>query len=161
VIDNNALINRIKQSDGLQVALDVWESEPQINTELLSLVSLATPHIAGYSDEGKIRGTSMLYEALCALYLDNESFQQPSTSINDTTVSLNGAGKSLNQLLLECYNINADDQRMREKLKQGDIGQGFDHLRKTYPQRREYSHFNVSTDTPLSRQLKILGYSTV
>ena len=161
VIDNNALINRIKQSDGLQVALDVWESEPQINTELLSLVSLATPHIAGYSDEGKIRGTSMLYEALCALYLNDASIQQPSTSINDTTVSLNGAGKSLNQLLLECYNIGADDQRMREKLKQGDIGQGFDHLRKTYPQRREYSHFNVSTDTTLSRQLKILGYSTV
>jgi erythronate-4-phosphate dehydrogenase len=159
VVDNKALINRLKQSDGLQVALDVWESEPQINTELLGLVSLATPHIAGYSDEGKIRGTSMLYEALCALYLNNESFQQPSTSINDTTVSLNGAGKSLNQLLLECYNINADDQRMRETLKQGDIGRGFDHLRKTYPQRREYSHFNVSTDTPLSRQLKILGYS--
>jgi hypothetical protein len=49
---------------------------------------------------------------------------------------------------------------MRETLKQGDIGQGFDQLRKTYPQRREYSHFNLSTDAPLSRQLKILGYST-
>jgi erythronate-4-phosphate dehydrogenase len=160
VIDNNALIERLKQSDGLQVALDVWESEPHINTELLDLVSLATPHIAGYSDEGKIRGTSMLYEALCALYLNDESIQQPNTSINDTTVSLNGTGKALNQLLLECYNIDADDQRMRETLKQGDIGQGFDQLRKTYPQRREYSHFNLSTDTALSRQLKILGYST-
>ena len=161
VIDHQALIERLKQSDGLQVALDVWESEPQINPELLDLVSLATPHIAGYSDEGKIRGTSMLYEALCASYLNDASIQQPNTAINDTKVSLNGTGKALNQLLLECYNINADDQRMRETLKQGDIGQGFDHLRKTYPQRREYSHFNVSTDTPLSRQLKILGYSTV
>ena len=160
VIDNNALINRIKQSDGLQVALDVWESEPQINAELLDLVSLATPHIAGYSDEGKIRGTTMLYEALCALYLNDASIQQPNTWINDTTVSLNGTGKTLNQLLLECYNIDADDQRMRETLKQGDIGQGFDQMRKTYPQRREYSHFNVSADTALSRQLKILGYST-
>ncbi len=160
VIDNNALINRIKQSDGLRVALDVWESEPQINTELLDLVSLATPHIAGYSDEGKVRGTSMLYEALCALYLNDAPIQQPSSSINDTTVSLNGAEKSLNQLLLECYNIDADDRRMRETLKQGDIGQGFDQLRKTYPQRREYSHFTVSADTSLSRQLKILGYTT-
>jgi erythronate-4-phosphate dehydrogenase len=160
VIDNNALINRIKQSDGLQVALDVWESEPQINTELLDLVSLATPHIAGYSDEAKVRGTSMLYEALCALYLNDASIQQPSSSINDTTVSLNGTGKALNQLLLECYNIDADDRRMRETLKQGDIGQGFDQLRKTYPQRREYSHFTVPADTSLSRQLKILGYTT-
>ena len=160
VIDNQALIERLKQSDGLQVALDVWESEPHINAELLDLVSLATPHIAGYSDEGKIRGTCMLYEALCASYLNDESIQQPNTAINDTKVSLNGTGKALNQLLLECYNIDADDQRMRETLKQGDIGQGFDQLRKTYPQRREYSHFNLSTDTPLSRQLKILGYST-
>ena len=160
VIDNQALIERLKQSDGLQVALDVWESEPHINAELLDLVSLATPHIAGYSDEGKIRGTCMLYEALCASYLNDESIQQPNTAINDTKVSLNGTEKALNQLLLECYNIDADDQRMRETLKQGDIGQGFDKLRKTYPQRREYSHFNLSTDTPLSRQLKILGYST-
>jgi hypothetical protein len=102
----------------------------------------------------------MLYEALCALYLNDASIQQPSSSINDTTVSLNGTGKALNQLLLECYNIDADDRRMRETLKQGDIGQGFDQLRKTYPQRREYSHFTVPADTSLSRQLKILGYTT-
>jgi hypothetical protein len=46
---------------------------------------------------------------------------------------------------------------MREDLKQGDIGQGFDQLRKTYPQRREYSHFTVSADTPLSRTVKNTG----
>ena len=55
VIDNLALIDRLKQSDNLQVALDVWESEPVINSELLDLVTIATPHIAGYSTEGKIR----------------------------------------------------------------------------------------------------------
>ena len=159
VVNNKALINRLKQSDGLQVALDVWESEPEINAELLDLVSIATPHIAGYSTEGKIRGTSMLYEALYQTYLTGESQQQPSDLIIDKKVSLDTQGKDLNQLLLECYMIDVDDQRMRKTLKQGDIGQGFDHLRKTYPQRREYSHFNVSTDTPLSRQLKILGYS--
>ena len=160
VIDNLALIERLKQSDGLQVALDVWESEPQINTELLDLVSLATPHIAGYSDEGKMRGTSMLYEALCTLYLGGNLMQQANISIHDKQVSLDPSEKTLNQLLLDCYMIDADDQRMRQKLKQGDIGQGFDELRKTYPQRREYSHFKVSADTQLSRQLKILGYTT-
>lgn len=161
VIDNKALINRLKQSDGLQVALDVWESEPQINTELLDLVSLATPHIAGYSVEGKIRGTSMLYEALCKLYLKDKLKQQINIPINDKRVSLGAKGMSLNQLLLECYNVDADDQRMRETLKQGDIGQGFDYLRKTYPQRRELSHFKVSPEKTEFNQLKLLGFSAV
>jgi erythronate-4-phosphate dehydrogenase len=160
VIDNLALIERLKQSDGLQVALDVWESEPQINTELLDLVSLATPHIAGYSDEGKMRGTRMLYEALYTLYLKAEFKQPVNISIHDKKVFLESSEKTLNQLLLDCYMIDNDVQRMRQKLKQGDIGKGFDELRKTYPQRREYSHFKVSADTQLSRQLKILGYTT-
>jgi phosphoglycerate dehydrogenase-like enzyme len=89
------LLTRLKQSDGLQVALDVWESEPQINTELLDLVSLATPHIAGYSDEGKIRGTSMLYEAICKLYLEDKSYRQINILINDQKVSLEATGKEL------------------------------------------------------------------
>jgi erythronate-4-phosphate dehydrogenase len=160
VIDNLALIDRLKQSDNLQVALDVWESEPVINTELLDVVTIATPHIAGYSTEGKIRGTSMLYDALCQSYLDDQSIQQPNMSIEDKKVLLDATGKALNQLLLECYNIDADDQRLRETLKQGDIGQGFDYLRKTYPQRREYSHYRVAADTALNRQLELLGYST-
>ena len=160
VIDNLALIDRLKQSDNLQVALDVWEPEPEINAELLDLVSIATPHIAGYSNEGKIRGTTMLYDAVCRLYLDDQSTQNSNNLTKDKKDSIEATGKTLNQLLVECYNVQADDLRMRERLKQGDIGQGFDHLRKTYPQRREYSHFTVSADTALSRQLKILGYST-
>ncbi len=159
VIDNLALINRIKQSDGFQAALDVWESEPKINTDLLDLVSIATPHIAGYSTEGKIRGTSMLYDVLCQSYLDAESEQPASVSLNDKTASIETAGKALNQLLLECYNINADDQRMRQALTQSDIGQAFDQLRKNYPQRREYSHYRLDTDSPISHQLKILGFA--
>ncbi|MGB1382722.1 MAG: 4-phosphoerythronate dehydrogenase [Porticoccaceae bacterium] len=159
VIDNLALIDRLRQSDNLKVTLDVWESEPQINTELLDLVCIATPHIAGYSTEGKIRGTSMLYDALCQSYFDAEPIAQPSMSIEDKKEPLDATGKALNQLLLECYNINADDQRMRETLKQGKIGQGFDYLRKTYPQRREYSHYRVTADTALNRQLELLGYS--
>ncbi|MDG2018488.1 MAG: 4-phosphoerythronate dehydrogenase [Porticoccaceae bacterium] len=160
VIDNLALIDRLKQSDNLQVALDVWEPEPEINAELLDLVSIATPHIAGYSNEGKIRGTTMLYDAVCRLYLDDQSTQNSNNLTKDKKDSIEATGKTLNQLLVECYNVQADDLRMRERLKQGDIGQAFDQLRKNYPQRREYSHFAVSADTALSRQLKILGYST-
>lgn len=69
VIDNIALLSLLKQRSGLQVALDVWESEPQIDTELLDLVAIATPHIAGYSYEGKIRGTQMLFDSLSLIHI--------------------------------------------------------------------------------------------
>ena len=62
VIDNGALLEHLKSGSKLRVALDVWEPEPNINPGLLEQVLLATPHIAGYSREGKIRGTEMLAE---------------------------------------------------------------------------------------------------
>ena len=158
VIDNSALFQTLKQPNKPQVALDVWESEPQINQDLLDLVPIATPHIAGYTSEGKIRGTTMLAEALAA-YLPDYSIQSTNTENDCSKVTLDASGKDLNQLLLACYNVSGDDQRMRKTLESGKIAEGFDQLRKTYPQRREYSHFKVSTDSPLYSQLKLLGFS--
>jgi erythronate-4-phosphate dehydrogenase len=82
VIDNLALINRIKQSDGLQVALDVWESEPQINTELLDLVSLATPHIAGYSMRVKFAAPVCSRGTLSLIF--NDDLSSNPVIVNDT-----------------------------------------------------------------------------
>lgn len=65
VIDSAALLQRLHTRNDLRVVLDVWENEPNINTELLARVAIGTPHIAGYSFEGKLRGTQMVYEALC------------------------------------------------------------------------------------------------
>ncbi|KXS48672.1 MAG: erythronate-4-phosphate dehydrogenase, partial [Marinobacter sp. T13-3] len=64
VIDNQALKARLTQDNAPSVALDVWENEPGIDPELVDAVWLATPHIAGYSLEGKVRGTEMIYQAL-------------------------------------------------------------------------------------------------
>src|SRR5690625_4052688 len=65
LVDNAALLRRIQASDDLQVVLDVWEPEPNISRELLDRVALGTPHIAGYSYDGKVTGTAMIYTALC------------------------------------------------------------------------------------------------
>ncbi len=65
VIDGEALLARLQQADAPTVVLDVWEHEPRINPDLLDRVWLATPHIAGYSLEGKMQGTEMIYQALC------------------------------------------------------------------------------------------------
>jgi len=64
VIEEQSLIHDIQTTHRL-VVLDVFEHEPVISEELLKWVRLVTPHIAGYSLEGKARGTQMIYEAFC------------------------------------------------------------------------------------------------
>ena len=65
VVPDGALLMALQRGTGHWVALDVFEAEPAPPLALLEAVALATPHIAGHSDEGKLRGTAMLYEALC------------------------------------------------------------------------------------------------
>ncbi len=120
VIDNAALLQRLEQQQDLQVALDVWENEPKINGDLLAQVAIGTPHIAGYSAEGKLRGTEMVYEALCAFLQ-----QQPSV----VPVVLEGEIKP-------CA-IFEDDEALREQYPI-DGALAFDRLRKLYRPRREY-----------------------
>lgn len=64
VVDNEALLRKIKSDPTLRTAIDVWEGEPTINRELLDAVNYGTFHIAGYSRQGKERATRMLLEAL-------------------------------------------------------------------------------------------------
>ena len=65
VVDNAALRSLLPQRPDLKVVLDVLEGEPQADVELAALCQLATPHIAGYSLDGKLRGTAQIYQACC------------------------------------------------------------------------------------------------
>jgi Phosphoglycerate dehydrogenase and related dehydrogenases len=58
VVDEEALLGNVNKLSG--VILDVWKNEPDINNKLLEKVDIATPHIAGYSYEGKVNGTQMV-----------------------------------------------------------------------------------------------------
>ncbi|MBX2807527.1 MAG: 4-phosphoerythronate dehydrogenase [Cellvibrionaceae bacterium] len=147
VIDERALQQSLLTQD-LQVVLDVWEGEPVIDRTLLSQVSLGTPHIAGYSLEGKARGSVMIYQALCE-YLQ----RQPSSmarvadsSPSPWPYSMDSAAsvaQQLNCLLTQCYDIVEDDRRLRKVQPiDSDWGRGFDDLRKHYPVRREYSAYH-------------------
>ena len=80
VIDNKALLKAIREKN-LKVVLDVWENEPNISIDLLKEVVIGTPHIAGYSWEGKVNGTILIYNALCeylktqkTIKVENNSF---------------------------------------------------------------------------------------
>lgn len=69
VVDEAALLANIHKLAA--VVLDVWVGEPNINKELLQSAFIATPHIAGYSAEGKIKGTQMAVEAIRRYMRDN------------------------------------------------------------------------------------------
>ncbi len=63
VVDTQALKEAIKKKK-IKAVIDTWEGEPMIDKELLALTSIATPHIAGYSRQGKERATRMAIEAV-------------------------------------------------------------------------------------------------
>lgn len=140
VIEESALIADILKT-GRQVVLDVFEHEPVISQELLDLLSLVTPHIAGYSLEGKARGTQMVYDAFCRYYQKtaNKDFrtQLPTCVDYFSNVPLKQA---LSQHLNQIYDIAQDDANLRACVVNGFVDQpAFDALRKNYPLRREWA----------------------
>lgn len=149
VVDNEALLGCLGESRGPLTVLDVWDPEPGISVPLLQQVTLGTPHVAGYSHDGKLRATAMLGEAL-ASHL--QQLPPPRESpVNDpppveVPAALSDAGM-LRFLLFSRYDIRVDDARLREViLQQNSVdGAGFDQLRKTYPQRRELAGSRVRT----------------
>lgn len=68
VVDDEALKRAIDRGTVSRAAIDVWNSEPRIDRELLRRVAIATPHIAGYSLQGKAMGTAMAVRAVAAEY---------------------------------------------------------------------------------------------
>ncbi len=136
-----------------QVVLDVFEHEPQISAELLNALTLATPHIAGYSLEGKARGTQMIYQSFCETFgksADKDFVPllercEPLLALNEDAKNAKAEFKTqLMQNLSTIYDICRDDQALRACLNDGAIQQkAFDDLRKNYPLRREWSAFGA------------------
>jgi erythronate-4-phosphate dehydrogenase len=147
VINNSALLAESDQKE-LNLILDVWENEPSINTELLAKTKISTPHIAGYSFEGKVNGTKMIYNSLCK-YLNIQPSWQPILPEIEYKRLRFTEGKTdeekLYNLFSSIYNIEKDDERMRkvEALEPEEHSAYFDLLRKKYPVRREFSNYTV------------------
>ena len=164
VIDNEALIHFMKDRSDVTLVLDVWENEPEVNLELASCVRIATPHIAGYSLEGKIRGTWMLYEAYCQ-YSDiasSMSFDDllPEPEVISLTLSEQAALLPVVKLLYDPY---SDDRAFRATLCKDSDEQKrlFDGLRKTYPVRREFSSLKLKVSDRQLAQFSALGFSVL
>ena len=162
VIDNQALFGILSAGKELKVVLDVWEGEPSINQDLLDLVSIATPHIAGYSDQGKIRGTSTLLDAAQGFF-SHPLKLNVADFIKDTPVQLELKSAHIAEALLASYDVASNDQNFRHAIADSELSlpEAFDNFRKNYPQRNEYSCFRVSKKHPCSEQLVALGFDVL
>ncbi|NWB49488.1 4-phosphoerythronate dehydrogenase PdxB [Pseudomonas gingeri] len=144
VVDNAALREVLLAREDLQAVLDVWEAEPQVDVALAELCVLGSPHIAGYSLDGKQRGTAQIYQAFCA-FLD----QAPTVGLDEllpkpwlAQVTLNAGSDPAWAMAMICrgvYDPRRDDADFRRSLT-GSVAEqkvAFDLLRKHYPERRE------------------------
>ena len=123
------------------------------------MVNIATAHIAGYSLEGKLRGTFMLKQAL-ADYLQvdcKESLQQflPEASITSVQLTDQANATGVINLLYDPYR---DDRALRATLHGPDQRREFDLLRKNYPVRREFSSLAIGGSISDSKKLQILQF---
>ncbi|KII28074.1 4-phosphoerythronate dehydrogenase PdxB [Pseudomonas fluorescens] len=167
VVDNVALRNVLLDREDLQAVLDVWEAEPEVNVALAELCVLATPHIAGYSLDGKQRGTAQIYQAYCE-FIDQPASIQLSELLPKpwlSEVSLHGDSDPAWALAMLCrgvYDPRRDDADFRRSLV-GNVGEqraAFDVLRKQYPVRREIEGLKVRIEgesPELARIVAALG----
>ena len=146
--------------------LDVWEGEPSIDYELLRAVAIATPHIAGFSLDGKVRGTEMILEALChesgvKVPWDSRSVYPPEVTLRPAPGSL--GQEALYSIVLQAYNVLKDDENLRalQTLSPEEAIAAFDRLRNKYPLRPEFHHYIVEIpqgEIALAGTLEGLGF---
>lgn len=163
VVDNAALLKCLEAGQALSVVLDVWEPEPDLNLALLDKVDLGTSHIAGYTLEGKARGTTQVFEAY------SQFIGQPQEVALSTLlpapefgrISLHGSldQPTLKRLVHLVYDVRRDDAPLR---KVAGIPGEFDKLRKNYLERREWSSLTVECDdADAAELLQKLGFNAV
>ncbi|MGB1091017.1 MAG: 4-phosphoerythronate dehydrogenase PdxB [Oceanobacter sp.] len=163
VVDNDALYAHLTDHMEFEVVLDVWENEPELNTALMELCMLATPHIAGYSLDGKMRGTEMIYQAVSeffgipirrklAQFLPEPGIKR----VNFTDqVPFNQA---LRTAIRASYEIRVDDGKMRQAMRRAtDLKTAFDKLRSSYPLRRDIPAMRVGVPAKCSELQDLLS----
>nr|WP_320402962.1 4-phosphoerythronate dehydrogenase PdxB [Escherichia coli] len=163
VVDNTALLTCLNEGQKVSVGLDVWEGEPELNVELLKKVDIGTPHIAGYTLEGKARGTTQVFEAY-SKFIGHEQHVALDTLLPAPEfgrITLHGPldQPTLKRLVHLVYDVRRDDAPLR---KVAGIPGEFDKLRKNYLERREWSSLYVICDDASAASLLCkLGFNAV
>lgn len=165
VAENKALLDAMTIFDSV-ISADVWEGEPDINIPLLGKSFTATPHVAGYSLEGKINGTRILHEKLARFLKTDPYFTPRLPKVENHLIEINSTlptEEILYRITRHIYDIDADTARMKKLkflAKEKRAGY-FDDLRKNYRLRREFSNYNIKLtpyNSSLTDRLRALGF---
>ena len=146
VLDNSGALELLEKGHRLNLVLDVWENEPEINLALVPHTLLATAHIAGHTIEGKARGTEMLYQQVCQR-LDvpvtkSLSDYLPAPVLPEIALTADELNEHVYaQLIHQVYDIRNDDALFKQTVAKP--GQ-FAYIRKHYAIRREFAATRVS-----------------
>lgn len=168
VVDSDSLLYAMDRHIVADAVLDTWENEPLISPQLLARVRIATPHIAGYSFEGRLNGTMMVYKEVCHYFEHDPTWTpNPAEFPPPNEVACDARGKSVETVLCEVirasYDIREDDAALREAVAMAPDARGthFDRLRRTYRMRREFSGTRVKLmngDDRIRTVLRGLGF---
>lgn len=169
VVETEGLKRTLLDNHLAAAVLDVWEGEPHISPSLLEQVTLGSPHIAGYSLDGKVNALKMNYEAVCrflSLPIDRDinalvpDPTVPEIKMDPVKLSIEQA---LREIVKECYDIRLDDRLLRHLVSVPETERGtyFQKLRAEYRTRREF--FNSTVSLPnnaaeISDKLRLLGF---
>ena len=169
VMDSDMLYHAIKHEAISRAVLDVWENEPMISRELMDVVDIATPHIAGHSFEGRLNGTLAVYREACHFFETEPTWEPDETlfpKAPEVTIGQHN-GLSDETVLLDivrsAYRINEDDQQLRNAAELDDaaFSKTFVNLRRKYHPRREFTAVNVHTndaEPELIQKIAALGF---
>jgi erythronate-4-phosphate dehydrogenase len=162
VMETQSLIRALESNRINGAVIDVWENEPNINLKLLELAHIATPHIAGYSADGKANGTAMSVQAISKFFNLGMDNWQPNNvpQAKQSSLTINCKDKFKEQIFCElssfAYNIKTDSDRLKKS------PETFEQQRDNYPIRREPENLEIIAKdalTPLKDMIQSLGFS--
>jgi erythronate-4-phosphate dehydrogenase len=163
VVETNALVDALSSHHLSASILDVWEGEPVLNTELLSRVLIGTPHIAGYSLDGKLNACRMVYEAACR-FLGVQPAWNIDTSMTSESAriavpsGMSETNEIVRSAVKQAYDIELDDTLLKKtsSLDLNEHGRYFMKLRAEYRIRREFPNRCVELSSTQSDAVNIL-----
>jgi erythronate-4-phosphate dehydrogenase len=162
VFDTETIKKALKTGAVSGFIADCWKNEPDIDLELLAMTDYGTPHIAGYSKDGKANGTQMSVQAISRFFnLGIDNWEPENVELPEkTTIEIDGNQRReysiLAEAVLSTYDIENDDEALREN------PQLFEKLRGDYPVRREFDSYTIvakNIENETLNKLKRLGFS--
>ena len=160
VIDDSALVPALDAGKVRHLVLDVFIGEPQVDQAIATRADLISPHIAGYSLQGKLNGTTMVAAAFRGFFFGSgfATAWEPVFPVPAAAEIAYRPDLSDNVFVQLCvhtaYDLPADDRRLRESFQEPDPGKAFDRQRRDYPVRHEFPSYRVTRLPAEKRDLR-------